>query len=375
VEVAHYSREAQEALARKDFEGARAALEKLAQLTPEVAEVLGNLGIVYYSENRFSRAADALQRALKLNPKLPDAELMLGICFAELSRNAEAVSILEPAFRSPPNPQIGRLIGIELQRAYALLGQHAKADDVTNELMRRYPDDAEILYDSARLYSEQTSELLKRLVEVAPNSVWVHLAFAQVHESGKHYDYAVSDYRNALRIDPQLRGGHFNIGRDLLLSGETELHRKQALKEFEQELALNPQNPNAEYELGEIYRRAGQLQQALEHFSKAVEYSPDFEDGQIGLGRTLIGLDKPREALPHLLEAVRLNPHNEVSHFLLARVYKLLQDKLNEDREMTLFQKYRIRTPATGSVLELPPEVTTPQITKQTLGSEASSQP
>lgn len=42
AEVERYSREAGEALARKDLESARIALEKLALLTPQVAEVFGN---------------------------------------------------------------------------------------------------------------------------------------------------------------------------------------------------------------------------------------------------------------------------------------------------------------------------------------------
>jgi tetratricopeptide (TPR) repeat protein len=215
-DITRYKQEAQQTLAKNDLEGARQGLEQLAQLTPQVAEVFGNLGVVYYSRNRFGQAAEALERALHLNPKLPNAELMLGVCDAELGRNEDAVRILEPVFRSPPDAERGRLVGLELQRPYALLGEHAKADAVAEEMIRRYPDDPEILYDAAGPYTERIYELLKRLVDVAPGSVWLHLAFAQSHESAKRYDAAIEDYRNALRLNRQLRGVHFNLGRDLL---------------------------------------------------------------------------------------------------------------------------------------------------------------
>ncbi len=374
AEVARYSHDAEQALARKDLESARAALEKLAQLTPQVAEVFGNLGIVYYSEGRFSEAADALERALSLNPKLPDAQLTLGICFAELGRNEAAVSILEPAFHSPPNSQVGRLIGLELHRALASLGQYLKADAVADELTRRYPDDPEILYNASRFYTERALRFSKRLFDVAPNSVWMHLTLAQVYEAEKHYDVAVAEYRTALKMDPQLRGVHFDLGRALLLNGGyAEKNETEALQEFEQELALNPQSANAEYETGEIYRRGGRLTQAREHFLKAVEYSADLENAQIGLARALMNLGDPGQALPHLLRAVHLNPANEVSHFLLARVYQSLGDSPNERKEMALFQKYH--RPLSEARLQSPLEVTASETTKQTLDSDAPAPP
>jgi len=298
---------------------------------------------------------------------------MLGVCDAELGRNEEAVRILEPVFRSPPDAQRGRLAGLELQRPYKLLGEHAKADAVAEEMIRRYPDDPEILYDAAGLYTDRIYELLKRLVDVAPGSVWIHLAFAQSHESAKRYDAAIADYRNALRQNGQLRGVHFNLGRDLLLSGDSEQHRREALEEFNQELALNPQSANTEYEIGEVYRRQGKLEPAREHFSTALEYSADFEDAQIGLARVLMGLNRPQEALDHLTVAVRLNARNEVSHFLLSKVYRSLGDTSRQQKEIALFQQYRAHSG--DSMLELPPQATTPQITRQSLDSEASSLP
>src|SRR5208283_1857849 len=98
AKIDSYSRQAEEAMARKDADAAIAALEKLAPLTPNNPEVYANLGAAYYARGRYAQAAEAFQKALHLNPKLPDVPLMLGMCDAELGRSQQALPILESAF-------------------------------------------------------------------------------------------------------------------------------------------------------------------------------------------------------------------------------------------------------------------------------------
>ena len=113
-----------------------------------------------------------------------------------------------------------------------------------------------------------------------------------------------------LTIDPNRRGIHYRIGRVLLSrsrSGQSD-SLGEALKEFEQELQQDGTNANAAYEIGEIYRKSGQLDRAQEFFNKALQNYPDFEEAQLGLAGVLITLGKPELALPHLRAALALNP-------------------------------------------------------------------
>jgi predicted Zn-dependent protease len=140
-------------------------------------------------------------------------------------------------------------------------------------------------------------------------------------------------------MEPRLPGIHFRLGRAILQSSKEINAIDAALHEFELELAIAPQNSDAEYEIGEIYRRRGQIEPALEHFSRAVQHHPDFAQARIGLASILISQGRQREALGHLLEAVRAEPQNEVPHFRLAAVYKSLGDTANHHKEMALYQK------------------------------------
>jgi superkiller protein 3 len=373
AEVVRYSRQAEQAMAAKDWAVAAQTLEKLSHLTPNVPEVQGDLGMAYYSQGRILEASQAFERALKLNPKMSQAHLMLGLCDAELGRNEKAIAILEPAFRHPPSKDIGRLVGLDLQRAYAGLGQYAKAVAVFDELLKRYPNDPEILFNASRLYAERSYQTMRQLIQADPNSVWVRYANAEVHESLQRYDLAIAEYRKVLEAEPRLPGVHLRIGQTLLRSSPNPKVVEEAMSEFQQELAIAPQNADAEYELGEIYRRRSQFEEALEHFSHAVQFQPDFEEAQIGLARTLLNLGKSQEALPYLQEAVRLNPRNEVTHFLLASAYKALGETVNYQNEIGLYQECHNAGPRTG--LRMAGTSAARQVTEQRLDSQASPKP
>jgi tetratricopeptide (TPR) repeat protein len=339
-DTARLSAEAKDALNARQWPEAAAALEKLAKLNPEVAEVHANLGLAYYFQGRPSQAFHSFSRALKLKPLLPQARVMIGICEAELGRNAEAIAILAPAFRKPSDPEIGRLIGLHLQHSYAELKQRDKAIAAGEELLKRYPEDAEILFQVSRLYADRSYELMSTLMRSAPDSAWVHYANAQVQESLARYDIAKREYENVIQRQPTMPGVHYRLGRVILLGApRTPESMAEATHEFEQELANNSLNADAEYELGEMDREQGSFNLALEHFSRAVAEQPDFVEARIGLGRTLIKTGQFAQAVPHLKEAVRLDKENKVPHVLLANAYKALGDSVAALAEMDAYQK------------------------------------
>jgi tetratricopeptide (TPR) repeat protein len=378
AEIRRYSVEAENAMAAKDLPAATAALEKLSNLTPDAAQVHANLGLVYYMQNRYTQAIVALEKAAKIDPALPHVNVVLGICLTETGRYKDAVKLLGPAFRSSsPKDQMGRVAGLDLLRACRALQDYPQADEVSAELLRRYPDDAEVLYNSSRLHGEQSLNLILRMIKTAPNSPWVPLAFAQINEDEKQYDSAITQYHLALKMDPRLPGAHLSLGRVLLLGSNTAEATDEALQEFKSELEIDPQNASAEYEIGEIYRKRAQLNEALEHFLKATELEPSLEDAQIALARTLINLHRPKEAIPHLLNAIRLKPTNEVSHFLLATAYGQTGDPVGQEKETALYHQYHARPYSAGTEgqFQLPPGLTSPEVTPQTIDSSDTKQP
>jgi tetratricopeptide (TPR) repeat protein len=338
-DLARYSDQARAALASKKWDEAVKALEHLAQLAPSVPEVQANLGMALFFEGRATEALAAFDRARKLNPAIPHVELMVALCQAELGRHREAVAVLTPAFDHPPDAEMGRLIGLHLARSYSELRQFDKAQAAGEELLKRYPDDAEVLFQVSRLHADRSYTLMKQLMRAAPDSYWVHLANAQVQESLQRYDLAQQEYRKAIELNPNAPGAHVGLGRAILNGSKDQQAVEEASREFERELALSPENAVAEFELGEIAREHGQLDKAREHLSRAVHYNQDFFEARIALGRLLLKQGKAREAIAHLEIAARLEPRDKLSHYLLASAHKSVGDQDAARRELDLYRK------------------------------------
>jgi len=339
-ETERLSEQAKRALDARRWPEATAMLEKLAQLAPSVPEIHANLGMAYYFQGRPAEALASFDQALKLKPQMPQARLMAGICDAELGRSVEAIAVLAPAFRKTSGAEIEHLIGLHLQQAYSELKQYDKAVAVGEELLRRYPKDAEVFFQVSRLYADRSYELMSHLMRSSPDSAWVHYANAQVQESLARYDVARREYENVLKRQPAMPGVHYRLGRVILLGApRTPESLEEASRAFEAELAIGRRNPDAEYELGEINREQGRYDLALDHFSRAVSQQPNFVEARIGLGRTLLKVGQTAQALPHIKEAARLDPENKVPHVLLANAYRALGDSAASQVEMDAYHR------------------------------------
>jgi tetratricopeptide (TPR) repeat protein len=208
-EVERNSEAGQQALASGNYPAAEQAYEKLAQLEPSIAEIHANLGLIYFQEGRFDSAIAPLQRALKLKPTLTKSSALLAMSLSEVGRYEEALPGLERCFRALAQPEMKRLCGLHLERAYTGLQQDRRAVSTGLELDRLYPSDPEVRYNNGRIFGNFAFLLMQRLGQVAPNSVWKHQTLAEADEAQGSYDAAISEYRQALALDIAQAGKAF----------------------------------------------------------------------------------------------------------------------------------------------------------------------
>jgi tetratricopeptide (TPR) repeat protein len=205
---------------------------------------------------------------------------------------------------------------------------------------------------------------------VAPNSPWRHQASGEALESQHDYDAALAAYRQVLALAPAKPGVHFRIGRVLLAKSPDAESRAQAAKEFEKELEIDSSNANAAYELGEVRRKAGELEPARELFELALKHYPEFEEAQIALGRTLLDLGKADLALPHFQKAVALDPNDAVGYFQMARAYGALGKTSEQERAAEQYRRLRERElrdqEARSTAPSSPRDVTRQEVDPQT---------
>ena len=70
-----------------------------------------------------------------------------------------------------------------------------------------------------------------------------------------------------------------------------------ARQEFEAELALNPDDAAAEFQIGQILNAAAKPAEALPHFQKALELSPDFVEAALAVGKMRVVAKQYAEAI------------------------------------------------------------------------------
>lgn len=355
-----YAEAGQKALAAGQYAVARTNFEKLAKLHPEVAEVHANLAIIDFKLRDYEHAVGEIHAAQKLKPGLPNLENLLGMSLAEMGRFEEAIPGLEEGFTKAPNQATQRMCGLQLMRAYTALHRDAEAIGVALELNRLYPDDAEILYNTSRIYGNYAFLTLHKLQEVAPASVWRHQAAAEAYESQGSANEAIGEYRQVLRLDPNRPKIHYRIARTLLARFQHD-HAAQdqadAARELEEELKLNPGDANALYELAELRRQQNELDQAQQYFEAALKHYPDFQEAQVGLATVLMARQHPDQALPHLERAVAINANDEVAWYRLARADRALGKTDEQKKALEQFQRLHQQLAAQKGV-NVPTEVT-----------------
>lgn len=355
----------QSALAAGRYADAQKAFEQLRQLEPTMAEVHANLGLIYFQQRKFEEAVPALRQALKLKPSLVKSENLLAMSLSEIGHYSEAIPGLEKCLKHSSDNEIKRMCGLELQRAYTGLKKDDKAVEVAMQLNRLFPDDPEILYQTGKVYGNFAFLNMEKLAQLAPTSVWRHLAAAEAHESQGDFDQAIPEYNEVLKQDPQRPGVHYRLGQSFL-GRYWQRHSAEDLAaadaQFQQELKIDPANANSAYELGELRRKANRFDDAQQYFEQAVQYYSDFPEAHLGLAAVLQSKKLPEQALIHAQRAVAIDPENEVGWYRLAQIQKSLGNNAEQQKALAEYQRLHDRSSQQRGV---EPVFSSREVTKQ----------
>jgi len=312
------------ALKSGDFTAAEQHLSAALKLDPSQAEVHANLGLAYYSDHQYDKAIAEFKEARRLNPSLITSKSFLPLSQAATGDCAGAMTGLEREFASNPDPKLRRMLGLSLEGCANQQGNRMEAVQLTQKLLAAYPNDPDVLYAAGQLYGRLSSEIYLKLMKVAPKSARSFQVMGSFAATDGNWKAAVDAYRQALKLDPTLVGVHLQIA-VLLLTNSTDTDAwQQALTELHQELELDPRSAQAEYEIGEIYRKHGQLNEAVAAFRQALEFNPSATPVRLGLAKALLQLGQKTEALSALEPAAKTDPDDPSVHFLLAQIYGAL---------------------------------------------------
>lgn len=363
--AAQLSAEGRQALAAGHYAEAQSAFEKLAKLEPSIAEVHATLAAICFKQRAYEEAITEIRTAQTLKPGLPRLDSLLGLSLSELGRFSEALPSLEKGFKQSADPATRRLCGLQLLRAYTELNRDADAVETGLELNKLYPDDPEVLYHTGRIYGNFAYITMEKLHDTAPNSVWMLQAQGEANESQKNYDAAIIAFNHVLEIDSRRPGIHYRLGRIYLArfrdTQKTE-DRDSAMREFESELAIDPGNGNAAYEIANLQAASGNLDEARKQYREVLDRYPDFEEALVGLAGVQLDTQTPAEAVPLLNRATKLRPDDEVAWYRLAQAARATGDKEAQARALDTFRRLHSSTPVTLRKPDAADEITPQQL-------------
>jgi predicted Zn-dependent protease len=369
-EAAQYAAEGQKALAEGRFDAAQAAFEKLAKLDPEVAEVHATLAAIEFKQREYNSALHEAELAQKLKPSLPRLDSLIGLSRSELGHFAAALPQLEKGFRDPSDPDVRRMCGLQLLRAYTNLGRDGDAVETSLSLNRLYPDDPEVLYNTGRIYGNYAYIIMETLHDKAPGSIWMLQAQGEANEAQKNYDAAITAFNHVLLLDPKRPGIHYRIGRiylDRYRDAQKAADRDAAMREFAAELEVDPGNGNAAYELANMQIDQGQFDKAQTLLERVVKLYPDFEEALVALGRVDLESHNAAEAVTVLKHATRISPEDDVAWYRLSQAQRAVGNKEGQMEALATFRKIHRTIPVT-----LQDPNSADHVTPQKLDSEAN---
>ena len=100
---------------------------------------------------------------------------------------------------------------------------------------------------------------------------------------------------------------------------------EKRLEDAKEEVRKNPDDAEANYNLGYAYGNSGKYEEAIESYKQAIRIYPDYAEAHVNLGYAYNLLGKYKEAIKSHKQAIKINPEDASNaHYNLACCYSLL---------------------------------------------------
>ncbi len=276
-----------------------AEYRKAIELAPDNASYHFNLGLALYKGVRPAEATPEFRRVLAIEPAHRPALLLLADCLSQLGEDAEVVATLRPheaAFEA--DLAFAYLLGISLIRT----GERAQGQVFVDRIFR------------------------------AGESAEGRLLMGLAHLTNYDFKSAITELSRAVELNPDLPRVYAIYGRALLSSGDSEGANRQFLKALEQ----NPNDFDANLQLGGIRQREQRFDEALVYLTRAAALRPADMAVRHATASVYLAQGAPDKALPLLERVVAEAPEYIDAHVLLATTYYRLKRKDDGDRERAI---------------------------------------
>lgn len=303
---------------------------------PDSFVARANLGAALAHEGRYTEAIEEYNQALKIRPGDLRVELNLALArYKALDLEEAARDLVGLNARQPDNLNIALLLG----DCYFRLGEYKKAVDLLGPFETTHPQEWALIY----LYGMsliRDGQVEKGEVEVNKilshgNSAEAHLMLGAARLAIYDNAGAIDELSTAIKLNAKLPMVHYLYGRALLTLG----HRDDAMKQFREELAIDPNEFDPNLYLGVLLNQSEEYKEAKAYLVRALQVRPGDPAARFQMALGEIGTGDLEQARMRLEAIIRENPDFLDAHVSLAQVFYRLRMKSNGDHERTIIAK------------------------------------
>jgi len=272
-------------------EEAEKKYQELLEWEPNQVDVLLNLGMLYYTTNRYQQALDLLAKSIQLEPAKAIQHYSIGLVLEKIGAIPQAIQAYQQAIALEP----------QSINAYNNLGNILLA---TGEL-----EQAEAIYQKASAAN--------------PNHFGSYLNLGNVLMERHQLDEAAKAYEKALHLKPRDPDILYNLGVAFDAKNEPAqaalkygyaYYRKgqyqEAINQYQEFLELQTGDIHFYIALAECYQGLNQYEEAIKTYQEGIKLYPKAADLYFCLGLALQAFGLTHEAIAVAAEASQLRPDN-----------------------------------------------------------------
>ncbi|MFH0772470.1 MAG: tetratricopeptide repeat protein [Candidatus Omnitrophota bacterium] len=264
-----------------------------------------SLGHAYLQLGKYEKAVEALKKTREVMAGWSAPYYLLGQAYARMNKPSESIANFQKGMELDPDTA-DYIDYTCLIVSYIEQNNKLAAEKILALAKKRFPEQMKDL-------SISQFEGFK----VKANDINMYMNQAEVCYQSRDYNGAIENYRKVIQIDPIHKIAQYNLGKSLLMNGNSE----DGVAECEKALALGLDDVNMYRTLGKEYLKKKDWAKALEMYENIKRLDPKDDSAYFACGVLYMGLRDGWKAREEFKKAVEINPDNAEAHYELARLY------------------------------------------------------
>jgi tetratricopeptide (TPR) repeat protein len=316
----------------RDYQSAERTYLQALALVPGDLETLKRLGVLQQTELKFGESIESFKQVLAHDAQYPEVNFYLGVSYFGKNDFDQAIRSFQLELASlKPYRRCRYYLALALQAA----GRSDESISQLNRAVAENPNDADALYQLARIYKNASLQAIERLKALDQDSFQLHALMGEVYGDEARYAEAIKEYQAALAKRPDAPGIHYAIGVAYWVQHEAEA----AKREFMDALKENPNDALTNLYLGDIAVHDERFAEAQGYLIVAERGQPGMPQVHVLLGECYRGEKEPEKAKAEFLTALQADPTAAQPHYLLAQVYRELGDPVASRKELAEYDR------------------------------------